>query len=158
MTHLPPSTNCLRATGNASAREESGAAWPLMRTALPHDKPLRRTRPVIWRYRDVRPRAARGRRPGADRKGRAARAGTGQPGSRSREHAGHAVDLIGLQLILPGETAPNHRHSPSAVRLVIEGSGGFTLVQGEKCPMERGDLILTPSGLWHEHGHEGLDP
>jgi len=66
--------------------------------------------------------------------------------------------FIGLQLILPGETAPNHRHSPSAVRMVIEGSGGFTVVEGEKCLMQRGDLILTPSGLWHEHGHEGTGP
>ena len=48
--------------------------------------------------------------------------------------------FIGLQLIMPGETAPNHRHSPSAVRMVIEGEGGFTVVQGEKCPMEKGDL------------------
>jgi gentisate 1,2-dioxygenase len=42
--------------------------------------------------------------------------------------------------------------------MVIEGSGGFTVVQGEKCQMEKGDLILTPSGLWHEHGHEGTGP
>jgi gentisate 1,2-dioxygenase len=66
--------------------------------------------------------------------------------------------FIGLQLIMPGETAPNHRHSPSAVRMVIEGEGGYTVVQGEKCPMEKGDLILTPSGLWHEHGHSGTGP
>src|SRR5690606_29086687 len=65
---------------------------------------------------------------------------------------------IGLQLILPGEVAPNHRHTPSAIRFVIEGSGGFTAVDGEKCPMEKGDLILTPSGCWHEHGHEGSGP
>jgi len=61
-------------------------------------------------------------------------------------------------LILPRETAPNHRHTPSAVRFVIEGEGGFTIVDGEKLPMERGDLILTPSLLWHEHRHEGSGP
>jgi gentisate 1,2-dioxygenase len=65
---------------------------------------------------------------------------------------------IGMQLILPGETAPNHLHTPSAVRFVVEGEGGFTVVRGEKLPMARGDLILTPPGLWHEHGHEGRDP
>jgi gentisate 1,2-dioxygenase len=31
-------------------------------------------------------------------------------------------------------------------------------VDGEKCLMERGDLILTPTGLWHEHGHDGSEP
>jgi gentisate 1,2-dioxygenase len=41
---------------------------------------------------------------------------------------------------------------------VVEGEGGFTTVQGEKCPMHKGDLILTPAGLWHEHGHEGQGP
>jgi gentisate 1,2-dioxygenase len=63
-----------------------------------------------------------------------------------------------LGLILPRETAPNHRHSPSAVRFVVEGEGGFTIVEGEKLPMERGDLILTPALLWHEHRHEGSSP
>ena len=42
--------------------------------------------------------------------------------------------------------------------MVIEGNGGWTIVQGERCPMEKGDLILTPSGLWHEHGHDGRSP
>jgi gentisate 1,2-dioxygenase len=65
---------------------------------------------------------------------------------------------IGLQLILPRESAPNHRHSPSAVRFVIEGRGGYTIVDGEKLPMEPGDLILTPALLWHEHRHEGSGP
>ncbi len=42
--------------------------------------------------------------------------------------------------------------------VVVEGEGGFTAVEGERCPMEKGDLILTPSGLWHEHGHTGKGP
>src|SRR4029453_4678325 len=65
---------------------------------------------------------------------------------------------VGLQLILPGEKAPNHRHTPSATRFVIEGNGGYTLREGEKLSMEKGDLILTPSLLWHDHGHEGEGP
>jgi gentisate 1,2-dioxygenase len=44
------------------------------------------------------------------------------------------------------------------VRMVVEGEGAYTTVDGEKCPMLRGDLILTPTGLWHEHGHDGTDP
>jgi gentisate 1,2-dioxygenase len=42
--------------------------------------------------------------------------------------------------------------------MIVEGSGAYTTVDGEKCPMGRGDLILTPTGLWHEHGHDGTDP
>jgi gentisate 1,2-dioxygenase len=41
---------------------------------------------------------------------------------------------------------------------VVEGEGAWTTVDGEKCPMARGDLILTPTGLWHEHGHDGTAP
>jgi len=66
--------------------------------------------------------------------------------------------FIGLQLILPGEFAPAHKHTPAAARLVIEGAGGSTTVNGEKLPMEAGDLLLTPPHHWHEHRHEGTDP
>lgn len=64
----------------------------------------------------------------------------------------------GLQLIMPTEVAPCHRHSPAALRFVIEGHGAFTSVNGEKAYMEPGDLIVTPSWAWHEHGHEGDGP
>ena len=65
---------------------------------------------------------------------------------------------LGMQLLLPGEWAPSHRHTPNAVRMIVEGEGAYTTVDGEKCPMARGDLILTPTGLWHEHGHDGTEP
>jgi gentisate 1,2-dioxygenase len=42
--------------------------------------------------------------------------------------------------------------------MIVEGEGAYTTVDGEKCPMSRGDLILTPTGLWHEHGHDGSEP
>jgi gentisate 1,2-dioxygenase len=65
----------------------------------------------------------------------------------------------GLQLLLPGEVAPAHRHSQSALRFVVEGGeGAFTTVRGERLNMHQGDLILTPSFEWHDHGHEGRDP
>ena len=42
--------------------------------------------------------------------------------------------------------------------MIVQGEGAYTTVDGEKCPMSRGDLILTPTGLWHEHGHERTEP
>jgi gentisate 1,2-dioxygenase len=60
----------------------------------------------------------------------------------------------GLQLILPGEVAPSHRHTQSALRFVVEGSGAFTAVNGERATMHPGDFIITPSWTWHDHGHE----
>ena len=64
----------------------------------------------------------------------------------------------GLQLIMPGEIAPTHRHSPAALRFIVEGTRAFTAINGEKSYMEPGDLILTPSWVWHDHGHEGDVP
>jgi gentisate 1,2-dioxygenase len=69
-----------------------------------------------------------------------------------------ATIYLGVQLVLPGEVAPSHRHTPNAARIVIEGEGAVTLVGGEACAMEPGDLILTPTGQWHEHRHEGHGP
>ena len=64
----------------------------------------------------------------------------------------------GLQLIMPGEIARAHRHSPAALRFIVEGSGGYTAVNGEKTYMEPGDFIITPSMAWHDHGNEGDSP
>ncbi|OAL18249.1 hypothetical protein AYO22_10827 [Fonsecaea multimorphosa] len=74
--------------------------------------------------------------------------------------APYTTDTIyaGLQLILPGETAPAHRHTAFALRFIIEGSKGFTAVEGQRLLMERGDVILTPSWHWHDHGNDGTEP
>ena len=57
----------------------------------------------------------------------------------------------GIQLIMPGETAPSHKHTASALRLIMEGSGAFTAVDGERVMMSPGDFIVTPSGTFHDH-------
>ncbi|QJU58186.1 gentisate 1,2-dioxygenase [Sphingomonas sp. AP4-R1] len=64
----------------------------------------------------------------------------------------------GLQLILPGEVAPCHRHSQCALRFVLDGDGAFTAVDGEKAVMRPFDLILTPNWQWHDHGNVSGKP
>ncbi|MES2361488.1 MAG: gentisate 1,2-dioxygenase [Pseudomonadota bacterium] len=64
----------------------------------------------------------------------------------------------GLQLIMPGEVAPAHRHTQSALRFIIEGCGAYTAVDGEKTIMQPGDFVITPSWTFHHHGHEGSGP
>ena len=64
----------------------------------------------------------------------------------------------GLQLILPGEVAPAHRHSQSALRLVLDGEGAYTAVDGERTTMRFGDFIITPSWTYHDHGNDGDEP
>ncbi len=64
----------------------------------------------------------------------------------------------GLQLILPGEVAPAHRHSQSALRFIVEGTGAYTAVEGEKTIMRPGDFVTTPSWAWHDHGNDSDQP
>jgi len=79
------------------------------------------------------------------------------PGLKGETRASDAL-FSGLQLIMPGEIAGTHRHSPCALRFIIEGEGAYTAINGEKAPMTVGDLILTPSMVWHDHGNTGKDP
>jgi gentisate 1,2-dioxygenase len=78
----------------------------------------------------------------------------GLPGSSMITESMYA----GLQLILPGEIAPAHRHSQSALRFVIEGEGAYTAVEGERTVMSPGDFVITPSWTWHDHGNESDQP
>ncbi len=64
----------------------------------------------------------------------------------------------GLQLVLPGEVAPAHRHSQSALRFVLDGGGAHTSVDGERTKMEFGDFVITPPWAWHDHGNLSEHP
>lgn len=64
----------------------------------------------------------------------------------------------GLQLVLPGEIAPCHRHSQTALRFVIEGSGAYTAVDGERAWLNPGDFVITPCWSWHDHGNAENSP
>ncbi|GAA0930674.1 cupin domain-containing protein [Pseudonocardia zijingensis] len=60
-----------------------------------------------------------------------------------------------MQCLGGNETAPAHRHSPGAIRFVLEGEGVYTTVNGDACDMHPGDLVLTPSMNWHDHVNSG---
>ena len=64
----------------------------------------------------------------------------------------------GLQLVLPGEIAPAHRHSQTALRFVLDGGGAYTSVNGERTTMEFGDFVITPPWAWHDHGNDSEQP
>lgn len=65
--------------------------------------------------------------------------------------------VAAVQVLLPGEVARAHRHTPTAIRLIMQGSGAYTKVDGERVYMEPGDFILTPSWAWHDHGNDATD-
>jgi gentisate 1,2-dioxygenase len=79
------------------------------------------------------------------------------PGLRGQSKI--TTDLYaGVQLVLPGEVAPAHRHTQSALRFVLDGGGAYTAVNGERTIMHEGDFIITPPMAWHDHGNPSNEP
>ncbi len=142
----------------AMARAGVGPLWPQMRNALPHNAPAPVTRSHLWRYGDVRELLLRAGELTPVEKAERRVLFLIDPGRGPAAMQATSTIYVGLQLLLPGEKAPAHKHTPSAARIVVEGEGGFTVVDGEKLPMHVGDLILTPGGCWHDHGHSGTKP
>lgn len=132
--------------------------WPMMRNVLPHGAPNPVTQPGHWAYDAIRPLLIRAGELTPVEKAERRVLVLSDPGRGAGAMQATASIYLGMQLLLPGETAPAHVHTPSAVRIIVEGTGGYTVVDGEKLPMEEGDLVLTPGGEWHDHGHEGDAP
>ena len=112
--------------------------------------------PYLWRWSNVEPLVHRSGEvvtPDRDVERRVLRLA-----NPALDHGTTHTISAALQLLLPGECAPAHRHTPTAIRWVLQGEGAYTTVEGDKCYMERGDLILTPSWTWHDHNHEGASP
>lgn len=143
-----------------NAMREAGVAplWPMMRNVLPHGAPQPTTQPGCWAYDAIRPLLIEAGALTPVEKAERRVLVLSDPGRGAGAMQATSTIYLGLQLLLPGETAPAHVHTPSAVRIVVEGQGAFTVVDGEKLPMEPGDLVLTPGGEWHDHGHDGTDP
>jgi gentisate 1,2-dioxygenase len=132
--------------------------WPSLQALLPPHRPRPTTKATLWSYEALRPLLLQAGELTPIEKAERRVLVLANPGhGLSRLQATPAI-YLGMQLLLPGERAPAHRHTPNAARMIVEGAGAYTTVDGEKCSMSRGDLILTPTGLWHEHGHDGTEP
>ena len=115
-------------------------------------EPKSKAVPYVWHWRDLRPQAMRA----------AELVGTEQAERRvlrlhNPELPGSSASntlVANIQIVMPGEIARAHRHSPSALRLIIEGEGGYTVVNGARIPMYPGDLVLTPKWTWHDHAND----
>jgi len=112
------------------------------------------TLPYLWKYRDFRPLLFRAAQIVPMELAERRALFMANPGILHDWQASNTL-LANLQIIKPGEIAPSHRHAASALRLIVEGSGAYTAVEGEKSYMEPGDFVTTPGGTWHDHGNEG---
>lgn len=130
--------------------------WTAYESISPSD-PQPRAVPFTWPYRKLRPLLERaGALIGTDKAERRVLMLVNPGIGRSP----YTTDTLfaGLQCILPGEVARAHRHLAFALRFIIEGTRGFTAVGGQKVTMSPGDVILTPTWEYHDHGNEGDAP
>lgn len=146
---------------HASLRNDSlGPLWTDLLYMITRE-PDHDVEPYLWKWEKIRShvlRAGELLKPGKDSERRVVY--LQNPSLLKRGLIGYGTNTLyaGIQLLQPGEKAPPHSHSQGAIRLIIEGSGAYTAVNGEKISMEPGDLVLTPPYTWHEHGHDGSEP
>jgi len=131
---------------------EAGALWTVANKIEPW-QPVSSSVPVLWRYRDLRSHVLRSLALVTPEKAGRRVIYLNNPGRRD---VSAAVGWLysGLQVMNPGEAASAHRHSASALRFIMEGSGAYTIVDGHKMTLGANDFVLTPNGTWHEHGVE----
>jgi gentisate 1,2-dioxygenase len=113
--------------------------------------------PKIWQYNELRPKLMEATTLIAERDAERRVLVLENPRLRGTTFIANTL-YAGLQIIMPGEVAPAHRHTPNALRFVIEGQGAYTTVGGERAFMHPGDFIVTPNWSWHDHGHTGSGP
>jgi gentisate 1,2-dioxygenase len=137
-------------------RQDLAPLWEVLRGLLPNE-PRSKAAPHKWDYASLRPLLLESGRLLTAQEAERRVLVMENPALRGASRA-TATIYAGIQLILPGETAPAHRHTPSALRFMMEGEGAITAVGGERTTMRKGDFIITPSWAWHDHGNEGQGP
>src|SRR2546427_870097 len=130
--------------------------WEVLHELIPNE-PATACRPALWKYRQARPYLMEAGKLITAKEAIRRVLILENPGMRGESCITQSL-YAGLQLILPGEIAPSHRHSQSALRFIVEGSGAYTAVDGDRTTMFPGDFIITPSWTWHDHGNPGSEP
>lgn len=155
--HVKPETSRERAEFYARLdAQHTAPLWEVLgRLVLPEPRPA--SRPHCWKYSELRPLILEGGRLITAKEAERRVVVLENPGLRGMSQITQTL-YAGLQLILPGEVAPTHRHAASALRFIVEGAGAYTAVDGERTTMRPGDFILTPSWTFHDHGNPGSEP
>jgi len=130
--------------------------WSLGMEGLP-PHPMTAVEPCLWKWADVRESLLRAGEVISLEQSERRVVRLVNPGLNDRPFATHTLQ-ISFQYVKPGENARAHRHTPAALRFVVEGNGAYTTVNGQKCVMEPGDLILTPKLSWHDHSNDSTAP
>ncbi len=153
----PNQTDSVASLDHDMAKKNLSGYWSLGMEGLPNH-PMTTVEPCLWKWADVyeslvragevislensERRVVRLVNPGLDQK---------------NAFATHTIQ-VSFQYVKPGENARAHRHTPAALRFVIQSNGAYTRVNGQQCVMAPGDLILTPKLTWHDHSNDTTEP
>lgn len=140
------------------AEKNMDALWRGRAPSLPSRDREAPYPPCRWSWSDIRPflnRAGDLVHTGPDAERRVVQ--LIHPSLVAQRSASHTL-TANIQMVLPGEVAPTHRHTTAAIRFIIEGEAAITIVEGEPIEMRPGDLVLTPGGYWHGHINESDGP
>ena len=130
----------------------AGALWTVANDIEPWE-PRSSSVPMLWKYDDLRSLVLKSSELVTPE----------QAGRRvvylvndRRKDVSAAVGWLytGIQVTRPGESTSAHRHRASALRFIMEGEKGYTVVDGNKIMLEVNDFVITPNSTWHEHGVE----
>ena len=138
------------------AKHDMTPLWKVMSTLVP-DEPATRCKPAVWHFNEVKALVleAGGLITAEEAKRRVLILNNpALPGESRVTNTLYA----GIQMIMPGEVAPAHRHVSSAIRFVLDGEGAYTAVEGEKAFMSRGDFVITANWAPHDHGNPSDKP
>ncbi len=149
----PPATTAERqAFYDAIEPESMRALWSVM-AGIITPEPKSDCLPVKWSYDSVRARLLEAADLITAKEAERRVLILENPGLRGSSKVTTSL-YCGIQCVMPGEVAPAHRHTQSALRFVLESAGGFTAVGGEKTEMSFGDFVITPNWEWHDHGND----
>lgn len=127
--------------------------WTQVDELMP-SRPTPQAQPYVWRWSDLYAVAQRaGDLVPVGRGGERRALALANPGLAGRPFATPTL-WAAIQYLGAHEVAPEHRHTQSAFRFVLEGEGVWTVVNGDPVAMRRGDFLLTPG--WHFHGHQNV--
>lgn len=131
--------------------------WSLGMEGLPAE-PITPVQPCLWKWADVYGSLVRAGEVISLEQSERRVVRLVNPGlDKSRGFASQTLQ-VSFQYVKPGENARAHRHTPAALRFVLQGHGAYTTVNGQQCVMEPGDLILTPALSWHDHSNDSQEP
>jgi gentisate 1,2-dioxygenase len=136
--------------------QSMAALWTVL-GALVTPEPKSDCRPFAWKFRTIRDAMMEAGRLVTAKEAERRVLVLENPGLTGQSRVTTSL-FAGIQMVLPGEVAPAHRHSQSALRFILEGEGAYTAVDGERTIMREGDFVITPSLTWHDHGNNSDRP